>query len=890
MSTEKREATTETSTTPARYKVLRKRKLQPGGKKFDETSVVAEGMVWEEAKAISDGLERAEAAAKPTQTSWTRDVYYCEREKEMSKDERLKITDEIRAHITMLPGLHEYEGLELPVIYEREVARLNTQAAAIAAFASRKVKETKIKEARQFEQNAERLRQLAHAITLLQAGKDVEAAIRETVTHWQQTVTTAVDRGAVIPEPPIDTSADIIRLEVDHHRMFIGGASSWASWSEQPAGDIHRSGSSMAIAKGRINTPFKMSGHLFVSVAGVALRVVPADEYTGTTYSYEEKAAVHEQSFRLYNNTPPEMKLEFCEGLRVNYKERAYVLTRPCLVFTSHRFGFTDERDRDLYVQLTAREKQEAQSQQRRATTTPHKDADGRGPALRELARKTFGEPYYVQHNRSGETEREEYGVPVDDRHVAVFFYYPKYETWSTSFRIPGAGEDFNPSLRFHQNLTLRRIPNKSPHKQKTRDFLSKLDSTASWIPPSRFTSNEKEQPASAYVHGTQSREEAEQLGNMVFPAYTVFVDDERLTPGGDIHNSISGVPGYIREGKIKRPFRFGGPHFFVAIGEHFDERQQQMIIFAMRAIAPDEYDGQPAATRTEQLSAEGHAIPEADGLDGKILTYGSKEYILTLPILRIQKKSSRKAVEGEPPASAKEKGLKEILSLITNATSSDELRTITKEHTLNDLSRFRKDSQERIVRALLIRHLELRAQAEDARVPTPLESPITVPASRLEYSANTTGDILAGVDVAFTTERFTTERFFVHEGRGFVGVATRWQESPSYVCTEVHAHEVVALNKYAGIVYLPEEWTRFEAKDKGNPECGCLFLLCGAPCVLTGTPYVFKSETARDPNTVETPVDDETDLTDAVYTSRTKTPPFYEIAQATNNSAEIAD
>lgn len=129
---------------------------------------------------------------------------------------------------------------------------------------------------------------------------------------------------------------------------------------------------------------------------------------------------------------------------------------------------------------------------------TPHKDADGRGPALRETAEKLFGAPFYT-HRQQGVIQREEFAVhPAAGKVVVVFVYYPPSQAWSTNYRIPGCGEDFNTSLRYHFNLTLRKIPNSWPDKKIVRDFLTSLGTVASWIPPSRFTDAADFAPAPA--------------------------------------------------------------------------------------------------------------------------------------------------------------------------------------------------------------------------------------------------------------------------------------------------------------------------------------------------------------------------------------------------------
>jgi len=68
-----------TNRQPVLYRVLRNRKLSPGGRYYDVTTAEAEGMCWVEAKALSDRLQREEAEAKPLQTSWTIDIFFCER-------------------------------------------------------------------------------------------------------------------------------------------------------------------------------------------------------------------------------------------------------------------------------------------------------------------------------------------------------------------------------------------------------------------------------------------------------------------------------------------------------------------------------------------------------------------------------------------------------------------------------------------------------------------------------------------------------------------------------------------------------------------------------------------------------------------------------------------
>jgi hypothetical protein len=68
------------TTPPIRYRVLRNSKFPPGGKFYDATTIEAEGLCWDDAKAMSERLQQEEAASKPLQTSWTYDIFFCERE------------------------------------------------------------------------------------------------------------------------------------------------------------------------------------------------------------------------------------------------------------------------------------------------------------------------------------------------------------------------------------------------------------------------------------------------------------------------------------------------------------------------------------------------------------------------------------------------------------------------------------------------------------------------------------------------------------------------------------------------------------------------------------------------------------------------------------------
>lgn len=62
------------------YKVLRSRKMPHTSRYYTVTTVEAAGLRWEDAKALSERLQSEEAEAKPLQTSWTYDIFFCERE------------------------------------------------------------------------------------------------------------------------------------------------------------------------------------------------------------------------------------------------------------------------------------------------------------------------------------------------------------------------------------------------------------------------------------------------------------------------------------------------------------------------------------------------------------------------------------------------------------------------------------------------------------------------------------------------------------------------------------------------------------------------------------------------------------------------------------------
>lgn len=62
------------------YQVIRS--INPKNGKW-HNKVEATGLDWEAAKKLEDELTLAERKAHPDRTSWTRDVFYCELEKEM---------------------------------------------------------------------------------------------------------------------------------------------------------------------------------------------------------------------------------------------------------------------------------------------------------------------------------------------------------------------------------------------------------------------------------------------------------------------------------------------------------------------------------------------------------------------------------------------------------------------------------------------------------------------------------------------------------------------------------------------------------------------------------------------------------------------------------------
>lgn len=634
---------------------------------------------------------------------------------------------ELRQHLAMVPSLHDYEGLDAAEAFRREAERQTRQAETMSTFARRQIEATNVTRAREFEQSAERLRMLARAATLAAGGMTPDEAVAETLAGWQQTVRTLEDRGYVVPEPPIDITQRVVRLEVDHHRMFIGGVrSAWAKDTVQPAGDITVSGSVLAIPRGRVNRPFKLGGHLFVSVGGVALRVVPAAEYRGQTFTYDEKRKADPDTklYDPYNRTTPEAKLDFLEGVRVTYKERRFVMTGPCLVFISHHYGHCTEKGHDLYVQLTAAQRRQTQ---------------------------------------------------------------------------PG-GEPAPP------------------------------DTPATPPPPAQATTPGEER---VYV-----------------PASRLWHD----SPDADIprHLTVAELAG----GEILGTFSHDG-QLFAAVGTALGPgRRPYAYVRAFRLVSPDAYRGE-THTYGQHNPLRWREGVRYEGL--KVRLRGTDDYfVMTGPQVRFMPEPA------EPAAGPEEPPTKEVIALILSAAAPEDLRDLTRQLGLQNLSRFPEDARTRVELALLARHLELRHQEPDASVPDPLQNPILVPPERLRYwdgaggdrdlpallaaelrarGGTWHGDIISGIDVPFTAERFTTERFFVHEGRLFVGVGARWEKTSHPTCHEIQARELVALDRYSGVVYFPDEWTAFtdaERADRGN---GCVVLVCGAPCVLLGTPYVFRNE-----------------------------------------------
>lgn len=204
------------------------------------------------------------------------------------------------------------------------------------------------------------------------------------------------------------------------------------------------------------------------------------------------------------------------------------------------------------------------------------------------------------------------------------------------------------------------------------------------------------------------------------------------------------------------------------------------------------------------------------------------------------------------PPAQSPD----ELLRSVADADSPDGLRRLAKEYGLDDCDTRGRDearpaldpdARRRVVTAVLAKHLELRRPSPEAYVPEPLPATIPVPPKHLEYTAERTGLIIVGTDVRLF-ERLTTNTFFAFADRGFVGVAADWLKESPPVCAGVGAHEAVALDQYAGTVYLPDEWAGLPPQEKARPDRGCLILLCGSPCVLVGTPYLFSRTEALDP------------------------------------------
>jgi hypothetical protein len=99
------------------YKVLRNHKLPITGRYFDVTTVEASGLRWEDAKALSDRLQREEAEAKPLQTCWTYDIFFSEREDiEKSRvGKRLRATKRKRRKTAAVPTKQPSRAVQLAI-------------------------------------------------------------------------------------------------------------------------------------------------------------------------------------------------------------------------------------------------------------------------------------------------------------------------------------------------------------------------------------------------------------------------------------------------------------------------------------------------------------------------------------------------------------------------------------------------------------------------------------------------------------------------------------------------------------------------------------------------------------------------------------------------------
>jgi hypothetical protein len=78
-------------TASVKYRVLRNRKLPITSRYFSVTTAEAEGLSLEDARALSDRLQREEMAAKPRQTCWTIDIFFIEREDVIKSDVGYKL-------------------------------------------------------------------------------------------------------------------------------------------------------------------------------------------------------------------------------------------------------------------------------------------------------------------------------------------------------------------------------------------------------------------------------------------------------------------------------------------------------------------------------------------------------------------------------------------------------------------------------------------------------------------------------------------------------------------------------------------------------------------------------------------------------------------------------
>ena len=247
-----------------------------------------------------------------------------------------------------LPQSHSARGTSTGEIYRSQVeglaaaSRIQTKLAEACRLQGRKIK------AERYELEAERLFHLSEICRLIGNGTGIERAVAE---HFQ-----GVGRGAVVmrtantagSDTPVDLSLSEISIEVDHARMWVGGYSGRHK-REMPKGDIYTSGSRLTITRGRINRPFRYGANEFVCVGGYAIRVVPLHLYQGATTSYQEKSLGFDDKPKHAARSPDEL-----EGIRVTWKGRHYVLSKPKLTFSSHVFGHTGQDGLDIFIPKAA--------------------------------------------------------------------------------------------------------------------------------------------------------------------------------------------------------------------------------------------------------------------------------------------------------------------------------------------------------------------------------------------------------------------------------------------------------------------------------------------------------------------------------------------------------